>query len=303
VQLGFQLAHTAALEEGQKQIEAGVSEYVDLVQKGARPDTVRDLAQSRLRLGLVQAVRGDFDGARKTFELARNALAPLAKTDPQNMTFRVDVLSIDFEFARLLVLERRFRDAETAIAVVIAAFEALHEEEDSGPGMGVMYAWLGEAQFGAGKLDQALRSLQKSAQLLESDMQYSDGICGIITDYVRIGDVLVKLERRSEAETAFRTAFARSDPALAAKRADLSALAPIAAAHAEIAHLRFSFASTARDPAQRDRLQAQACEEYHQAHEVNQLIPVAWTFNPGNFPVVYRKEANPPPECNHVALR
>ena len=110
--------------------------------------------------------------------------------------------------------ERRFRDAETAIAKVIARFEALNEEEDTGPGMGVMYAWLGEAQFGVGKFEEALKSFRKSAQLLESDVQYADGICGISTEHIRIGDTLVQLRRPAEAETAYRTALGKFDPGL-----------------------------------------------------------------------------------------
>ncbi len=301
VELGFELAHTAAVDDGQKQLEAGVSEYARLVQKGAPPDTVRDLAQSRLRLGMVQAMRGDFNSARKTYELARDVLVPLSKADPQNILYRVDALSADFELARLLVLEGRFRDAETALAKLIAGFESLHSEEDTGPGMGSMHAWLGEAQFGAGKFEQALKSFRKSAQLLESDVQYDDGKCGIVTDYVRIGDALVKLRRLAEAETAYRTALSKSEPGLAAKRADLPALVPIRAAHADMGDLNFVAASSVRDSTQRDRLRVQACEEYRQAREVNQLIPVAWTFNPSNFPAVLLKAADPLQGCNHVS--
>jgi tetratricopeptide (TPR) repeat protein len=97
---------------------------------------------------------------------------PLAKADPHNLAFQVDILSIDFEFARLLVLKGRYGDAERGIAKVIAAFQALNSEDDSGPGMGVLWAWLGEAQFGAARFDEALKWFKRSVEELEKDPRY-----------------------------------------------------------------------------------------------------------------------------------
>jgi hypothetical protein len=81
----------------------------------AKPDAVRDLARSHLRLGFVEAMHGDLDETKKNNQVARDAVPPLAKADPQNVMFRADVLSLDFELARLQVLKGCFRDADRPI--------------------------------------------------------------------------------------------------------------------------------------------------------------------------------------------
>jgi hypothetical protein len=125
----------------------------------------------------------------------------------------------------------------------------------------------------------------------------------MVTDLVRKGDVLLRLRRFPEAEAAYSAALSKSDPDAAKKHEDFPALAPIAAAHAGIADLHLSAASTARDSAERDRLRAQACEAYRQAGELNKLIPAAWTFNPSNFPAVHRKTPDSPQVCDTLSAR
>ncbi len=299
VQLGFELAHTAALDEGRQRIEDGIAIYTELLKNGGPPDDVRDLAQSRLRLGIVQEMRGDLEGAGKTFQLARDALAPLAGADAQNIMLRVDVMSLDFELARLLVLKQRYRDAEAALAGNLAAFQSLNSEEDVGPGMGVLHAWLAEAQFGSGKFDQAAKTFKKSADELESDVQYDDGRCGIVTDYVKIGDALLRQRRFPEAEAAYKTAISKSDLDTATRHADLPALLPIAAAHSGIGDLRFATASSIHDPQQRQSLQQQGCDAYRVSQQIgSKLNSLSSALSSSNFPGFRLKTAALPPECS-----
>lgn len=56
VKLGYQLAITAALDEGEKEIQEGLDQYASLFREGGQPDIIRDQAQSRYRLGFVQAI-------------------------------------------------------------------------------------------------------------------------------------------------------------------------------------------------------------------------------------------------------
>jgi non-specific serine/threonine protein kinase/serine/threonine-protein kinase len=300
VQLGFQLANTAALDEAQKQIEAGIDEYTALMREGGRPELVRDLAQSRYRLAFVQALRGDLDAAILNFRAVRDAEGPLLKADPQNFMFRMDLMSTDFEFLRLLILKGRYREAEPALAKLIAAYEALNTDENSGPGTEVLYQWLAEAQSGEGKFDQALTSLQKSLEALGTDASNDDAVCGIVTAYVRRGDSLVKLGRIAEAETAYTSAISKSDPAVAIRHADLPAMLAIAAAHAGLANLKFASASVARNPAERDSERRQGCKEAASAHEISTMIPVAFAFNPVNFPAPSVRIAESPQGCSHL---
>jgi non-specific serine/threonine protein kinase/serine/threonine-protein kinase len=284
VKLGYQLALTAALDEGQKEIETGIDQYTNLLQQGGRPDMIRDQAQSRYRLAFVQALRGEFDAADANFRLVREAVAPLAKADAQNMMFRMDLMSTEFEPLRLLILKGRFREAEPALAKLIAAYEALNAEENSGPGNEVLYQWLAEAQFGQGKHQQALKSFKKSVEILADNGDNDDAICGIMTAYIRTGDILLRLGRAAEAEAAYQSALSKSKADLAIKHADFPALLVIAAAHAALGNLKFASASVVKNPAEQDALRRHGCDEYSEARNFNKQIPVSFAFSPVNFP-------------------
>ena len=296
VKLGFQLAYSPALDEAQNQIEAGIEDYTRLLQPGGQPDTVRDLAQSRYRLALVEMTRGDFDSAAKDFRLNRDAEAPLAKADPQNMMLRMDLMSADFESQRILILKGRFREAEPALAKLIADYEKLDPEGDSGPGTEVLYQWLGEAQFGEGKFDASVQSFRKSVERLGQDASNDDAICGIMTAYVRIGDSLAKLHRAPEAEAAYRTSLSKADTTVAERHGDVPVLLPIAAAHAGLGNLKLAIASGAHTPAEQDRQRKQACDELREAGSIGSLVPVTFAINPANFPQVF-KQLKLPPAC------
>ena len=290
VQLGFELAHTSALDEAQKQLEAGVAAYEELLRKSSRPDMVRDLAQSRLRLGIVLAMRGDLARARVQYDKAYTAVVPLAKADPQNIMLRGDVLSIEFEQARLHVLEGRFREAEEQLHRVISGFEGLHSEEEIGPGEGVFQAWLGEAQMGNRQFAQALQSFQKAVQILEKDVSYDDGRCGIVTGYTRTGDALLQMKRKDEAEEAYKTAIAKSGQAFALAHNDLPALQSIAAAYTALGGLRAAMAAEARDPKEAARLRDEACGAWRQSSEMQKRL-VSVRLSSSDFPIPYTNTA------------
>ncbi len=298
VMLGFQLARTAALEQAQTQIEAGIDQYSTLLQKDAPTDMVRDAAQSRYRLALVQALRGEFDAANTNFRLVRDVEAPLARADPQNMMLHIDLLSVEFEPLRILILKGRDGAAESGLEKVIAAFEALNSDENSGPGLEVLYSWLGEAQFGAGKYEDALKSFKKAIEFLGADAANDDAICGIMTAYARMGDALAKLGRWGEAETAYKTALSKADPDVAIRKEDLPVLLPLAAAHAQLGNLKFAAASREHNDAQKGGLIRQGCTEYVRARELGRRIPVEFAFNPTNFPAPPRHAAEPPQACS-----
>jgi tetratricopeptide (TPR) repeat protein len=216
--------------------------------------------------------------------LVRDAVAPLAKADAQNMMLRMDLMSTDFEPLRILVLKARFREAEPALVSLIAVYEALNAEENSGPGNEVLYQWLGEAQFGQGKHEQALKSFNKSLEILADNGGNDDAICGIMTAYVRSGDILVTLGRAADAEVAYRSALSKANPAFAIKYADLPVLLVIAAAHAGLGNLKFASASAVKSPAEQDALRRHGCDEYSEARNFNKHIPVPFAFSPVNFP-------------------
>jgi serine/threonine protein kinase/tetratricopeptide (TPR) repeat protein len=286
VQLGFELSHTGALDDGQRQLEAGVAAYERLLTPGAQPDIIRDLAQSRFRLGFVQEMRGDLAGAKTTFQKAHDALVPLARADPQNILFRIDVLSAKFELGRLLVMEGRFPEADAQLSHIVADFVNLNSEEDIGPGYGVLYAWLGESQFASRQFDRALKSFKKAVEYFEKGPQYDDARCGIATGSVLIGNSYKELKRLTEAESAYKTALSNANP-----QNDLPALFPVAAAYAAMANLRMMSAAKAHTSEERTRLLTEACTAYVQGIEVQHRIPITVTFSSSGFPIPPMKAA------------
>ncbi|KAA6459136.1 hypothetical protein DYQ86_17890 [Acidobacteria bacterium AB60] len=284
VLLGFELAHTSMLDEGQEMIKAGVLAYDEALKKAARPETRRDEAASRYRLGYVEALRGDLSHAIGTFTHIREDETPLAKADPQNVTLQVDLLSTDFELQRILILKGRFREAEAGIERVMAGFHALHAEEDSGPGMGVLYAWLGEAQYSAGDFGPALESFRRSMEELVKDSADRDTQCGIVTVNSRIGDTLLKLGRADEAETAYKAALSKLDQESAMQHSDMPSLLALRAAHHGMAEYWIFSASQHAGP--RNQLLAKSCEELSRAEKLNELISFTLVFNPANFPLI-----------------
>jgi eukaryotic-like serine/threonine-protein kinase len=291
VEVGFELAHTNALDEGQKLLEEGIAAYETLLKASSRPDMIRDLAQSRIRLGIILAMRGNLSAAKAQYDQALAAVAPLSKSDPQNIVFRVDVLSVEFEQARLLVVEGRFREGQDQLHRVITEFESLNSEEDIGPGMGTLYSWLGEAQMGNKEYAGALQSFQKALQILEKDVPYDDGRCGIVIDYARSGDALLQLKRPAEAGEAYRKALAKSDLSFALAHNDVPALQSIAGAYAGFGGLHMAMAAQARDPQEASRLRYDACGAWRQSGEIQTHLTAPVRFSSSNFPMPNRNAA------------
>jgi len=128
---------------------------------------------------------------------------------------------------------------------------------------------------------------------MEKDSSDDDSVCGIVSGYVKIGDVLMKLGRSADAETAYKSALDRSNPAAAGKYLDLPALIPLRAAHAGMGEVKIASASRPADQAFFD-----GCKEYARAEESGTLIPTKLEFNPANFPAF--PGGTPPKECNRL---
>jgi tetratricopeptide (TPR) repeat protein len=174
---------------------------------------------------------------------------------------------------------------------VIAGFENLNSDEDVGPGEGVLYTWLGEAQFQTKKFEQALNSYKKAADSLEKDVQYDNGRCGIATDYIRMGDTYIKMNRLSDAESAYRAALAKSNLAFATDHEDLPALYAIAGAYSSLGNLQLAILATSPSSDERERVRNEACAAFARSSEIQRQIPAVVSFSPSNFPATPSKAA------------
>jgi non-specific serine/threonine protein kinase/serine/threonine-protein kinase len=283
IELGNQLAHVGLLDEAQRQVEAGTDAYQALAKQGTRPDIIRALAKSRTYLGQISLMRGDVTAAETNFKLVHQAIARLARLDPENVELQWDVVSSEFEQGRLLALRGRVRDAAAEMQPGIRMYDR-KLEDDSGPGIGLLHAWLGEIQFAQHNYAEALRSYQKSAEFIEKDAQYDDARCGIATDYVRMGDAFIKLNRWQEAASAYNKALQKADLSFSLAHKDIPALYPIADAHAGLGDLSMAMARNSHDPNQRARYRNEACNSYQQSLDTWHQIPQPARFSPSQYP-------------------
>jgi tetratricopeptide (TPR) repeat protein len=155
----------------------------------------------------------------------------------------------------------------------------------------VLYTWLGEAQLQTKKYAQALDSYKKAAESLEKDVQYDNGRCGITTDYVRMGDTYLKMNRFSDAESAYRAALAKSNRALASEHEDLPALLPIAGAYASLGNLQLTIAAWSGSSEEGDRVRNEACAAFAHSLKIQRQIPAMISFSPSDFPMIQSKVA------------
>ena len=286
VELGYEYAYTGQMQKAWEITTEGVAAYQAIVNKDAAQDTARDLAESRQHLGKIDLMLNDISAARENFRLARETVAPLAEADPDNIQLRTDLLGLDFQDARLTILEGKFKEGATQLQQLIGSFKKLASEEDTGPGYGVLFTWLGEAQFGARNYAQALQSFQQAAKALEEEgAQYDDGRSGLVTVYVRMGDTLLELNRPAEAEKTYATAQKRSDLSFACDQHDIPAIYSSAAITSALAAFRMKMSHAARSSEERLRLRNQACDTFNENLKTEKYLSTSIRFSPSEFPV------------------
>jgi tetratricopeptide (TPR) repeat protein len=145
--------------------------------------------------------------------------------------------------------------------------------------------------MGNKKFEQALQSFQKALQILEKDVPYDDGRCGIVTGYIRAGDALLQMRRTAEAEEAYRKALAKSDLASAMTHNDAPALQSIAGAYAALGSLRLTMAAQSRNPADASRWHSEACGAWQQGSEIRKRLISPPRFSASDFPMPNLKVA------------
>jgi serine/threonine protein kinase/tetratricopeptide (TPR) repeat protein len=285
VELGQEYAYMGEIPRARELTAAGATSYEAIVNEGAQPDTIRDLAATRLRLGKLYLMGNDLPSASQNIVQARAVIASLAKADKGNILFRSDVLTFDFEQGEVLILQGKFKEGESYVMRLIADFAKLASEEDSGPGDGVMYTWVGEAQFGMKNYPLALQSFQRAISALESGAQYDDSRTGLVTDYVRVGETQLKLGHSIEAEAAFNKARSKTDLAEAKNHRDIPAIYSAAEVDGGLGELWMMKSLNASNLEERERDRQNGCDAFKSSLQAQGLIPAPLRFSPSEFPV------------------
>ena len=272
-----------SIDEARRQATAALAAQRALLAQDRRPLVVRNAARAQQYLGAIRALQGELAAAEHDFDEAHESIARLARLDPENISLQWDAVNLDFEKGRLLILSGRYAEAPARLQPALALY-AKQPEDDSGPGLGLLHAWLGEMHFALRNYPEALRAYQKSADVIGKDAQYDDARCGVAADYARIGDALLRLNRLEEAGRAYARALAAANEPFSLAHGDVPALYPIAAAQAGIGDLAMALAHRSPGRTERVRHLAEACASYQQSIDTWRRIGQPALFSPSQFP-------------------
>jgi serine/threonine protein kinase/tetratricopeptide (TPR) repeat protein len=284
VQLGVQLAVMGSRREALEQIQAGIQNYEEIAKSEPNPDIKRELAVSLVRLGHVQLMQGDTRGAIASFREARAMIEPLTKDDPENAMLRSDLVGMDYEDGRTLVIMGKYEEAVSRLRTTLQAVERSRSTEDLS--LGDVYIWLGEAQAGMHDLSGSLDSYKKAAAALEipaGETAYDDTRCESAVSYTKMADVLLKKGDRQQARTAYQKALDIVTPSISLERHDVPAFYAAADAYAGLADVSAAEAREARDANARSRLWNEARSGYEKSRAMWEKIPNPSHIGPTGF--------------------
>jgi tetratricopeptide (TPR) repeat protein len=100
-----------------------------------------------------------------------------------------------------------------------------------------------------------------------------------------MGDTYLKMNRLSDAESAYRAALKKSNPAFATAHEDLPALYAIAGAYSSMGNLQLAIAATSRSSDERERVRKASCAAFANSSEIQRQTPAVVSFSPSDFPL------------------
>src|SRR5262249_52272155 len=156
-----QLSRSGALREAESTLQEGVRQYTALRQHDDTLGVARNAEHAQMLLGRTSLMRGRVAEADADFSAAAAAAERLLRLDPGNSMLTWDVVSLSFERGRFETLNGHGASVPAAFQPVIEQY-ARNTEDDSGPGVGVLQAWLAQAHLRAGRYAEALQALQES---------------------------------------------------------------------------------------------------------------------------------------------
>jgi tetratricopeptide (TPR) repeat protein len=290
VLVGDALARIGSRQEGLQKMQEGIGLFESVVKGGADINTERDLAISKTKRGGIQLMDGDFPGARASFHEARAILEPMAKVDPQNSMFQLDMAGMDYEEGRLLASTGRYAAAILPLQKAIQAYQALlaqgRDVTEIVPQLGASYIWLGEAEAGQRHLHGALENYRKASAEMQSPagrIVPDDTLCQLATSYVKAGDVLTKMRSFEEASASYQKALDIITPLISPERQDVPALYPAADAYAGLGDVPAARARRASDAREQAQLGSDARTWYEKSLSTWQNIPNPSGIGPAGF--------------------
>jgi tetratricopeptide (TPR) repeat protein len=255
-------------------INQGIAQFEAIVKEGGNQDMVRDVAASELRRAQIELMRGNTAAALADIRRAREGTARLAKRDPQNKMLLSDMCDFDFEEGRVLTVTGKAAQGVTLSQRSTQCFVELHLEADTGPGMGLLNAWIAEGQVQLHNLPEALKHFQTAADSLTPDVEkYDDARCDLAMVESKIGNTVLQMGKLDDALAHFRKALAIANLQFSLEHMDPPALYAAADAYAGLGDVATAKARKAKDAATQAMLREDARKAYTSSLSVWKQIP------------------------------
>ena len=261
--------------EGLRLMNKGIAELEILAKEtGGDPGIIREVGAAEGRRGDVKLMMGDVAGARAEAHNFLRRIERLAELDPENKMLQSDVWAALFHDGRALAYSGRYREALSVFERTFKGYDALHLEADVWPGPPLMHAWIGDAQTEMRRYSEALNSYQAAAKsLAEDEANFDDARCDLAMVQTKIGNVLFRMGKASQARDYYQKALATARLSSSAEHNDFPALYAAADAYAGLGDVAISQARRATDATARSRFQANACASYQASLDVMNKIP------------------------------
>ncbi len=253
VLLAHQMGRFGSRDEAMQLMNTGIADYEALAKTtGGDPGVIRELGIAIARRGDVELMKGDIAAARSDFRHSRERIERLAKIDPKNTMLQSDLWADEFHDAMAIVVAGKNADALATLQRAFQGYKALHLEADVWPGPGMMQAWIGEAQAGAGNLVSALKSYEDAAAVLAPDQTvYDDARCDLAMVETKIGNTLVRMGKLHEAAAEYKKALDTANLSFSLEHMDVPAFYAAADAYAGMGDVAGAEARNARDASMR----------------------------------------------------
>jgi serine/threonine protein kinase/tetratricopeptide (TPR) repeat protein len=274
IQFAYQMGRFGNRDEAMQFMNQGIVQYESMIRQGGNPDTIRELAASEQRRGDLQLMRGELEAAIADFRRARDATARLARRDPQNTMLQSDMCGFDYEEGRALTVRGNPAQGLLHSRRAFQCFRDLKLEADTGPGMGALESWIGEAETRVHNLPEALKHYQNAATALTGDVdKYDDARCDLAMVETKIGNTLFQMGKTSEASAHFTKAIEVANVPFSLERMDLPALYAAADAYSGLGKVSAAAAHTTKSAVAQADFESKARRSYSDSLTVWKEIP------------------------------
>jgi len=144
------------------------------------PQRLFDHAQNVFYWGEVSERRGRLDVAETAMREYKRLADRMVALDPENRKWQMEVKYADTNLGFILYKQRRYAEAArqfgSALILVERLAAAEPRNEDYQKSLPETLAWLADAQFGEGRLEEAIGQRERQVSLLDALMRASDDV-------------------------------------------------------------------------------------------------------------------------------